>query len=65
MRWAGHSGARRGAQKASSRQAGEAGARGTGPVRMAMRGLGVLLGQQAVYSVHSACFDPVLTQYCS
>ena len=27
--------------------------------------LGVLLGQQAVHSVHSACFDPVLTQYCS
>ena len=23
------------------------------------RGLGVLLGQQAVHSVHSACFDPV------
>ena len=34
----------------------------TGAVRAAMRGLGVLLGQQAVYS---ACFDPVSTQYCS
>ena len=29
------------------------------------RGLGLLLGQQAVHSVHSACFDPVSTQYCS
>ena len=27
--------------------------------------LGVLLGQQAVHLVHSACFDPVLTQHCS
>ena len=26
---------------------------------------GVLLGQQAVHSVHSACFWPDLTQYCS
>ena len=25
-------------------------------------GLGVLLGQQAVHSVHSACFDPIYTQ---
>ena len=41
------------------------GARGTGAVRAAMRGLGVLLGQQAVHSVHSSCFDPVSTQYCS
>ena len=23
------------------------------------RGLGMLLGQQAVHSVHSACFDPI------
>ena len=29
------------------------------------RGLGLLLGQHAVHSVHSACFDPVSTQYCS
>ena len=29
------------------------------------RGLGVLLGQWAVHSVHSACFWPDLTQYCS
>ena len=43
----------------------ERGASGTGTVRSAMRGLGVLLGQQAVHSVHSACFDPVSTQYCS
>ena len=40
-------------------------ARGTGAVRVAMRGPGVLLGQQVVHSVHSACFDPVSTQYCS
>ena len=48
-----------------------AGARGRGSRRRARtsrrpgRGLGVLLGQQAVHSVHSACFDPVSTQYCS
>ena len=41
------------------------GARGTSAVSAAMPGLGVLLGQQAVHSVHSACFDPVSTQYCS
>ena len=40
-------------------------ARGPGVVRAAMRGLSVLLGQQAVHSVHSACFDRVSTQYYS
>ena len=43
------------------RAAGACGARGMGTGR----GLGVLLGQQAVHSVHSACFDLVSTQYCS
>ena len=36
-----------------------------GLARRPGRGLGVLLGQQAMHSVHSACFDPVSTQYCS
>ena len=53
-----------------SRRAG-AGAYGCGSRRGARearrpgRGLGVLLGQQAVHSLHSTCFDPVSTQYCS
>ena len=48
-------------QGRGGRTAGARGARGMGDVR----GLGVLLGQQAVHSVHSACFDPISTQYCS
>ena len=39
--------------------------RQAGAGRAAMGGRGVLQGQQAVHSVHSACFDPVSTQYCS
>ena len=58
--------ARRGAQAGAGAQAR---AHGTGAGRAAWarpgRGLGVLLGQQAVHSMHSACFDPVSTQYCS
>ena len=41
------------------------GARGVGRRRAACSRLGVLLGQQAMHLVHSACFDLVLTQYCS
>ena len=41
------------------------GARGARPAGRPGRGMGVLLGQQAVHSVHSACFDPISTQYCS
>ena len=40
-------------------------ARGAGRRRAACAHLGVLLGQQAVHLVHSACFDLVLTKYCS
>ena len=39
--------------------------RQAGAGRGRVRGLGVLLGQWAVHSVHSACFWPGLTQYCS
>ena len=45
----------RAAHGASSRRAGHS----------RLGGLGVLLGQQAVHSVHSACFGPVSTQYYS
>ena len=43
-------------------------ARGTHDTQARARpglGLGMLLGQQAVHLVHSACFDPISTQYCS
>ena len=39
--------------------------RGAHVTRRPRRGLSMLLGQQAMHSVHSACFDPVSTQYCS
>ena len=58
--WAGRKRARRWHGRAGGRLAG-LGRR----ARQGMRGLGMLLGQQAVHSVHSACFDPVSTQYCS
>ena len=51
----GSRGSRRGASAARRYGARAAGA----------SGLGVLLSQQAVHLVHSACFDPVSTQYCS
>ena len=58
-----------GARGARGRQAGAraAGARralGAGCRRAACAHLGVLAGLWAVHLVHSACFDPVLTQYC-
>ena len=53
----------RGAQGAEAR--GHYSKRAARAARRPWRGLGVLLGQQAVHSVHSACFDPVSTQYCT
>ena len=44
---------------------GALGTRGAGRRHAACAHLGALLGQQAVPLAHSACFDPVLTQYCS
>ena len=52
------------ARASGARGRGAWGAQGKGHGRWAC-GLGVLLGQQAVHSMHSACFDPVSTQYCS
>ena len=47
-------------------RAERAGAGGrAGQAGLAARGLGVLLGQWAVHLVHSACFWPNLTWYCS
>ena len=48
-----------------ARALGGTGARQAGAGRGRARGLGVLLGQWAVHSVHSACFWPGLTQYGS
>ena len=59
---------RRRARRRGARGAGvlgRAGACGTQAWKRLGRGLSVLLGQQVVHSMHSACFDPVLTQYCS
>ena len=47
------------------RQAGAWGASGRRAGHGLLGGLGVLLGQRAVHSVHSACFWPDLTQYFS
>ena len=76
-RWQGRAGPRgqapggRRARRRHGRTASGAGALGGKGARQAgvgqcrARGLGVLLGQWAVHSVHSACFWPGLTQYCS
>ena len=44
---------------------GHSSRRGARATRRLGRGLGMLLGQQVVHSLHSACFDPVSTWYCS
>ena len=73
-RWAKALGAGRAGRRSGVGEQGAQGGRRSGQqargrcrgvVRVAMHGLGVLLGQQAVHSVHSACFDLVSTQYCS
>ena len=48
-----------------TRALGGTGERQAGTGRGRARGLGMLLGQWAVHSVHSACFWPGLTQYGS
>ena len=52
-------------QARGRKRSGGMGAWQAGAGRGRVRGLGVLLGQWAVHSVHSACFWPSLTQYCS
>ena len=70
-RWVGRAGRAGGARRQDERgvrrerRQNPRGARGAGRRRVACAHLGVLLGQQGVHLVHSACFDPVLTQYCS
>ena len=65
---AGAAGARGAPRRAGRAEA--AGARGalgsrTGCRRAACAHLGMLAGLWAMHLVHSACFDPVSTQYCS
>ena len=63
-RWAlGRRGERGGRHAGADGRVGSATGKRAG--RPAMRGLDMLLGQQAVHSVNSACFDPISTQYCS
>ena len=71
MRTAGRLGLAGRVGAAKARQAGW-GARGRGALgastgcrRAACEHLGVLAGLWAVHFVHSACFYPVSTQYCS
>ena len=58
-------GARHGTGAQGSGAHGRDNMRGALAARRPGRDLGMLLGQQAVHSVHSACFGPVSTQYCS